>query len=43
MVGNTGTYIDSPFHRFNNGKDLSKLNLNQLNMLEMVVIQVDFN
>jgi len=25
MVGNTGTYLDSPFHRFADGKDLSEL------------------
>jgi len=27
MVGNTGTYIDSPFHRFSDGRDLSELPL----------------
>ena len=27
MVANTGTYIDAPFHRYNNGKDLSQLDL----------------
>lgn len=30
MVGNTGTYIDSPFHRFADGKDLSELPLESL-------------
>src|SRR5438309_2102198 len=30
MVANTGTYIDSPFHRYVNGKDLSQLELEQL-------------
>ena len=25
MVGNTGTYIDAPFHRYAGGKDLSEL------------------
>jgi len=30
MVANTGTYIDSPFHRYANGKDLSQLSLSQL-------------
>ena len=25
LVGNTGTYLDSPFHRFEGGKDLSKI------------------
>jgi hypothetical protein len=27
MVGNTGTYLDSPFHRYADGKDLSQLPL----------------
>ena len=27
MVGNTGTYLDSPFHRFPHGEDLSALPL----------------
>ena len=30
MVGNTGTYLDSPFHRFADGKDLSELDLGKL-------------
>jgi len=30
MVANTGTYIDSPFHRYADGKDLSQLELTQL-------------
>src|ERR1700686_5927518 len=28
MVANTGTYLDSPFHRYGDGKDLSELPLN---------------
>jgi hypothetical protein len=27
MIANTGTYVDSPFHRYENGKDLSELSL----------------
>ena len=27
MVGNTGTYLDSPFHRFEDGPDLAALSL----------------
>src|SRR5829696_1833944 len=27
MVANTGTYMDSPFHRYANGRDLSQLSL----------------
>ena len=30
MVSNTGTYIDSPFHRYADGKDLSQLELSKL-------------
>jgi len=30
MVANTGTYLDSPFHRYADGKDLAKLELQQL-------------
>src|SRR5207253_3211891 len=30
MVANTGTYVDSPFHRFADGKDLSDLPLSSL-------------
>jgi len=30
MVANTGTYLDSPFHRYEDGKDLSELELSSL-------------
>ncbi|MEK8226611.1 cyclase family protein [Oerskovia sp. M15] len=30
MIGNTGTYIDSPFHRYEGGTDLSGLDLETL-------------
>ena len=30
MVANTGTYLDSPFHRYADGKDLSRLELHKL-------------
>ncbi|WP_307807521.1 cyclase family protein [Naasia sp. SYSU D00948] len=30
MVGNTGTYLDSPFHRYADGADLAALTLDQL-------------
>ena len=36
MAGNTGTYIDSPFHRYANGKDLSELPLTSLADLDGV-------
>jgi len=38
MVSNTGTYIDTPFHRFDGGKDLADLDLNQLVNIEGVTI-----
>ncbi len=40
MVANTGTYVDSPFHRFANGIDLSELPLESLADLEGVVVRV---
>jgi len=40
MVSNTGTYLDSPFHRFADGKDLSELDLRSLADLDGVVIRV---
>ena len=41
MVANTGTYLDSPFHRYANGKDLSELPLERLANLEGIVIAAD--
>src|SRR5437660_8547243 len=38
MVANTGTYLDSPFHRFAKGKDLSELPLQVLANLEGVCV-----
>ena len=38
MVANTGTYIDSPFHRYADGKDLSQLPLESLAHLEGLVV-----
>jgi kynurenine formamidase len=39
MVANTGTYVDSPFHRYENGADLSQLELGRLANLEGIVIE----
>src|SRR5690349_15960169 len=39
MVANTGTYVDSPFHRFADGKDLSELPLTSLADLPAVVVR----
>lgn len=41
MVANTGTYLDSPFHRYADGKDLSQLPLSSLANLECLVARVD--
>lgn len=41
MIANTGTYVDSPFHRFENGKDLSELPLESLADLDCLVVPVD--
>lgn len=40
MVANTGTYIDSPFHRYADGKDLSKLPLESLANLPCIVAHI---
>lgn len=39
MIANTGTYVDSPFHRYADGRDLSELPLEWLADLEGVVIR----
>jgi arylformamidase len=41
MVANTGTYVDSPFHRYRDGQDLAHLALESLANLEAVVVRVD--
>ncbi len=41
MVANTGTYIDSPFHRYAEGKDLSQLALESIADLDGILFQVD--
>lgn len=38
MVANTGTYLDSPFHRYEDRNDLSQLDLSSLANLEGVVL-----
>ena len=42
MVANTGTYVDSPFHRYAEGKDLSELPLGSLADLDGVVVRAPF-
>jgi kynurenine formamidase len=42
MVANTGTYVDAPFHRFADGKDLADLPLTSLADLPAVVVRAPF-
>ena len=39
MVANTGTYVDSPFHRYSDGADLAGLDLYSLANLDGLVIR----
>ena len=39
MVANTGTYLDSPFHRYARGKDLAHLDLYSIANLDGVVVR----
>ena len=39
MVANTGTYLDSPSHRYAHGKDLSELDLETVANLDCVVVR----
>jgi kynurenine formamidase len=39
MVANTGTYIDSPFHRYPEGADLAALELESVANLDAVVVR----
>jgi kynurenine formamidase len=40
MVGNTGTYLDSPFHRYSDGADLAGVPLDRLADLDGLVVRV---
>ena len=42
MIANTGTYVDSPFHRYADGKDLSELPLESLANLDGLVVRRPF-
>lgn len=42
MVSNTGTYVDCPFHRFPDGKDLSEVALNRFVDIPALVVRADF-
>jgi kynurenine formamidase len=41
MVTNTGTYVDCPFHRYEDGKDLSEVMIESFADLEGIVIRAD--
>jgi arylformamidase len=43
MIANTGTYVDAPFHRFADGRDLADLPLASLANLEGVCFRVDLS
>jgi len=41
MVTNTGTYLDCPFHRYADGKDLAQINLEKLAELQAILIDAE--
>jgi kynurenine formamidase len=41
MVANTGTYLDSPFHRYATGRDVSELPLTCLADLDAICVRAD--
>lgn len=43
MVSNTGTYVDCPFHRYPQGKDLSETALERFVDLPAVVVRVPYD
>jgi arylformamidase len=42
LVSNTGTYVDCPFHRYADGKDLSEVGLERFVDLPALVVRVPF-
>jgi arylformamidase len=42
MITNTGTYVDCPFHRYADGKDLSEVKLEKFANLPALVVRADF-
>jgi arylformamidase len=38
LVGNTGTYLDTPFHRFADGEDLAAVDVSRMAELDGVVV-----
>lgn len=43
MVANTGTYIDCPFHRYQDGKDLSEIEIESFTEIEGIVIRMPYS
>lgn len=41
MVANSGTYLDAPFHRFADGKDIAELPLHAVANLDGVLVRVE--
>ena len=41
LVANTGTYLDSPFHRYEDGRDISQLTLAELADLPAIVLHIE--
>ncbi len=41
MVSNTGTYMDTPFHRYEGGRDLADLELSKLVDIEAITIKAN--
>lgn len=41
MVANTGTYLDTPFHRYAEGKDLAQLPLSSIANLDGVIVRAE--
>src|SRR5690242_960515 len=39
LIANTGTYLDTPFHRYSRGRDLSQLDLYSIANLDGVVVR----
>lgn len=42
MVTNTGTYVDCPFHRYEDGKDLSEVMIESFADLEGIVVRANY-
>lgn len=41
MVANTGTYLDTPFHRYADGADLSEMSLDRVTALPGLAVRTD--